>query len=237
MMTSTLMESSPHTNSGRQSQQRVLCVILSLLGTLTAICGAAFCASSSLLADERRPSRGSATISGGDELFPPLPDFPSLNDDEVPRSRPSEPEPRALPRPRIRPETRDPSAPRFPPALDPLDNDTDPDGGIRLQPLDEDAPFSPRRPSGSVRPSTGIDPDAERRVLPGENADDLTTDGAFNWSLQPVSVADIEIGKDWNFSHGKPNLSESEEDNYVELIRAALATRLKSAAIDGRLHT
>ena len=230
MNTLTPMESAAPKSSGRQSQRGMLFLALCLPGHVTALAGLPLFASSilladELLADERRPSRGSATISGGDELFPPLPDFPSLNDDEVPGSRPSEPERGVLPRPRIRPEPRDPGTPRFPSALDPLDNDTDPDGGIRLQPLDEDAPFSPRRPSGSVRPSTGLDPDEERRVLPGENADDLTTDGAFNWSLQPVSVADIEIGKEWNFSHGKPNLSESEEDNYVELIRAALARR------------
>ena len=192
MMTLTPMESAAPKSSGRWAQQGMLFLALCSLGHLTALAGLPLFALSifltdELLADERRPSRGSATISGGDELFPPLPDFPSLTEDEVPRSRPSEPEPRVLPRPRIRPETRDPSTPRFPPALNPLDGDMDPDGGIRLQPLDEDAPFSPRRPSGSVRPSTGIDPDEERRVLPGENADDLTTDGAFNWSLQPVS--------------------------------------------------
>ena len=215
MMTLTPMQSAAPKSSGRQGQQGMLFLALCLLGNVTALAGLSLFAScillaDELLADERRPSRGSATISGGDELFPPLPDFPSLTEDEVPLRSPLEPEPRVQPRARIRPETRDPSTPRFPPALNPLD---------------EDVPFSPRRPSGSVRPSTGIDPDAERNVLPGTNADDLTSDGAFNWSLQPVSVADIEIGKEWDFAHGKPNLSESEEDNYVELIRAALARR------------
>lgn len=229
MMTLTPMESVALKSSGRQLQHRMLLVALSLLGTVTTITGMSFWASSSLQADERRPSRGSATISGGDELFPPMPDLPSLSGDDPPRVRPAEPEPRVpsrtSPLPRTSPGVRDSSTPRFPAPIDPLDEEMDPDGGIRLPSLDEDAPFGPRRPSGSTRPSTGIDPDAERSVLPGTNADELTTEGAFNWSLQPVSVADIEIGKDWNFSHGKPNLEESEEDDYVELIRAALARR------------
>ncbi len=73
-------------------------------------------------------------------------------------------------------------------------------------------------PSGSSSESTlpPID-DRDRGVIPGRSA---VADG-FDWSVQPVTLADLDVGHPWAFEHTKPNLSEAETEDYIRLIRAA----------------
>ncbi len=49
---------------------------------------------------------------------------------------------------------------------------------------------------------------------------DATSADGFDWRLQPVSMADLEVGHSWAFEHTKPNLSETEMQDYIRLIRA-----------------
>lgn len=70
----------------------------------------------------------------------------------------------------------------------------------------------PSAPSLPRRTDTLTDP-----AFPAEDA--ANTDG-FDWRLQPVTVADLEVGHPWVFEHTKPNLSEAETEDYVRLIRA-----------------
>ncbi len=55
---------------------------------------------------------------------------------------------------------------------------------------------------------------------PGLPAEDAANTNGFDWSLQPVTLADLEVGHPWAFEHTKPNLSEAETEDYVRLIRA-----------------
>lgn len=48
----------------------------------------------------------------------------------------------------------------------------------------------------------------------------------FDWNLQPVTIADLEIGYPWAFDHTKPNLSDAEMEDYIRLIRAAKDRRM-----------
>ena len=55
---------------------------------------------------------------------------------------------------------------------------------------------------------------------PALSAEDAAFIDGFDWSRQPVTMADLEVGHPWAFEHTKPNLSEAEMDDYVRLIRA-----------------
>ena len=55
---------------------------------------------------------------------------------------------------------------------------------------------------------------------PGLPAEDTANADGFDWRLQPVTLADLEVGHPWAFEHTKPNLSEAEMEDYVRLIRA-----------------
>jgi hypothetical protein len=70
-------------------------------------------------------------------------------------------------------------------------------------------PFAPAQPR---RTDNLSDP-----ALPAEDA---TFADGFDWSLQPVTLADLEVGHPWAFEHTKPSLSEVEMEDYVRLIRA-----------------
>ncbi len=75
-------------------------------------------------------------------------------------------------------------------------------------------PLPPRR-SESTPPSDDLSDPA----LPAEMSDELEDEG-FDWSRQPVTMADLEVGHSWMFDHSKPNLSEAEIEDYIRLIRA-----------------
>ncbi len=84
----------------------------------------------------------------------------------------------------------------------------------RSSPLrDPFAPALPRRTYDRTDPS-----------VPAEEIA-AVADG-FDWNLQPVTIADLEIGYPWAFEHTKPNLSDAEMEDYIRLIRAAKDRRM-----------
>lgn len=70
-------------------------------------------------------------------------------------------------------------------------------------------PFAPAEPRGADNLTDS--------ALPAE---DTTYTDEFDWSLQPVTLADLDVGHPWAFEHTKPDLSEMEMEDYVRLIRA-----------------
>ncbi len=84
-------------------------------------------------------------------------------------------------------------------------------------PLPDDRILPLRDPSGPAQPRP-VDRPTDSG-LPAEDAADADAD-RFDWSLQPVTMADLEVGHPWAFEHTKPNLSEAEMEDYVRLIRA-----------------
>lgn len=158
--------------------------------------------------DERKP--GSA-----DQDFPD-PDLPKFSDDDrgterrVPGSR--LPADRGSVSPGIR--TPDSGVPerRSPMPLEPVDPrlfDRPGDGIIRER---ESNPENDPRIRRSD-PNPQVSPDKAGTVT-----DNSTAEG-FDWTFQPVSIADLGIGQEWLFEHGNPNLTEAEQQDYVELIR------------------
>jgi len=93
------------------------------------------------------------------------------------------------------------------PVRPPLREDRTPMPDERSLPIRD--PFSPAQPRGT---DNLTDP-----VLPAEDA---TFADGFDWSLQPVTLADLEVGHPWAFEHTKPGLSEMELADYIRLIRA-----------------
>ena len=168
-----------------------------------------------------------------DELFPALDDLPPLSRDKSGASSPGpvDSEPRSTrpsPRPSTstRPSTRPPRSSRDAGLDDSLLLDP-----VTLDPVEEPrSPFRNRQPgessglNGRPLPRTPIG-DTGRTTLPPAT-DAIPEDGeGFDWTLQPVSIADIQIGNEWIFEHGKPNLTEAEEDDYVHLIRSVMDRR------------
>ncbi len=188
------------------------CVKFLAIGTMLV------CAASGAMADERlRPA------AGGDELFPALDDLPPLSGSggaiRTPRPRTE-----TLPPVSTAPSTRTPRGSR---ATDRLE-ESRPLDPVTLDSREDSRP-SLRQPlpnEGRGRSSFPPLVDDTKRKSPLENAiGQLPVDEGFDWTLQPVSIADVEIGKPWLFSHGKPNLTEAEEEDYVSLIRAVLDRR------------
>jgi len=91
--------------------------------------------------------------------------------------------------------------------LPPVRNDRTPLRDDRSLPLRD--PFPPADP---LRTDNLTDPALHAR--------DATFADGFDWSIQPVTMADLEVGHPWAFEHTKPNLSEAEMEDYVRLIRA-----------------
>jgi hypothetical protein len=75
-------------------------------------------------------------------------------------------------------------------------------------------PFPPRRSE-----STPITDDLNDPRLPAEMSGESADEG-FDWSRQPVTMADLEVGHAWVFDHTKPNLTDGEIQDYIRLIRA-----------------
>jgi len=75
-------------------------------------------------------------------------------------------------------------------------------------------PIPPRRSGSTPRIDDLNDPG-----LPAEMSGELENEG-FDWSRQPVTMADLEVGHPWVFDHTKPNLSDAEIQDYILLIRA-----------------
>lgn len=162
--------------------------------------------------------RPAATITGAADEFPEF-NLPKLSgeDSSASSARPANDEDRkGISTPGRRPPRESLESP-FDPSL-PLDP-------VVSEPLDEDrSPFRKRKSSDS---SNGISTpenlsDAERDALPPLTDQDAVDGGAFDWTLQPVSIADVETGREWLFEHGKANLTETESEEYVGLIRAVI---------------
>ncbi len=83
-------------------------------------------------------------------------------------------------------------------------------------PLTDDRSLPLRDPFASGQPRR-TDDLSDQGLL----AEDPTGVAGFDWTVQPVTLADLEVGHPWAFEHTKPNLSEAEIDDYVRLIRAA----------------
>ncbi len=112
-----------------------------------------------------------------------------------------------------------------------LDLDRDPDRNSgRSMPLEPIGPgdldglrnFGSPRPSDDRRMPRGDSSD-ESSVLPPDNEGRFPVirpkTGEFDWSQQTVSIADIEVGRDWKFEHDKATLTDDETSDYVHLIR------------------
>lgn len=82
-------------------------------------------------------------------------------------------------------------------------------------PLPDDRSLPLRDPFASGQPRR-----FDEVTDPGLLAEDPTGVAGFDWTVQPVTLADLEVGHPWAFEHTKPNLSEAEVDDYVRLIRA-----------------
>lgn len=176
---------------------------------------------------------GMQRSASADELFPRLDDLPPLSRGTSGASSPGpidfEPgSTRPTPRPSTstRPSTRPPRSLREPG----LDNSL-PLDPVTLDPVTEPrSPFRNRQPAessglgGRLVPRLRID-DTDRMPLPADDTSIPVDREGFDWTLQPISIADIEIGNEWVFEHGKPNLTEAEEDDYVHLIRSVLDRR------------
>ena len=84
----------------------------------------------------------------------------------------------------------------------------------------------PRRSDPRLRPipprrseSTPLIDDLSDPGLPAEISGEPEVEG-FDWSRQPVTMADLDVGHPWAFDHTKPNLSDDEILDYIRLIRA-----------------
>lgn len=184
------------------------------------------------------PSIGSVSLrmqssAVADELFPALDDFPPLSRGKSGASSPGpvDAEPRST-RPSARPSTS--TRPSTGPPRNSRDTGVDDSlllDPVTLDPVEEPrSPFRNRQPressglGGRPLPRTPIS-ETDRTTLPPASTT-IPVDGeGFDWTLQPVSIADIQIGNEWVFEHGKPNLTEAEEDDYVHLIRSVLDRR------------
>ncbi|MCA9011572.1 MAG: hypothetical protein KDB01_17590, partial [Planctomycetaceae bacterium] len=170
---------------------------------------------SALVADERFPRFGAGSESADE--FPEFrlePLLPGGSSSDIPLPPLDDPDSSAVPR-----RSRD----YLPPVLSDR-NPTGADPGDYLPPVRSDR--SPLRNDPGRRISE------PRNPFPARNFDDLRDPGlpaedgsvvaeGFDWRLQPVTLADLEVGHPWSFEHTKPNLSEAEMEDYVRLIRAA----------------
>ena len=157
-------------------------------------------------------------VTAQDRLSPRNPgdiDFPKFERPALSGDSPSD---RAVPNDRKRPRG---------------ERDSRLDEALPLDPVSPGAPDDSRFPL--LRDSTFDDPRAlrsdelERKALPA--ADDIQTDdGAFEWNQQPLSIADIEIGRAWPFEHGKLNLNDAEADAYVTLLRAVVTRKFQATS-------
>lgn len=168
-----------------------------------------------IVADERVPRFGAGSDSADD--FPEFrlePLLPSGSSTDIPLPPLDDPDSSVVPR-----RSRD--------YLPPVRSDRNP---VRSDPADYLPPVrsdrSPLRDDPATRLSDPLDPFPARNIddrrdsaLPAENGSPV--DEGFDWSLQPVTLADLEVGHPWSFEHTKPNLSETEMEDYVRLIRAA----------------
>jgi hypothetical protein len=75
-------------------------------------------------------------------------------------------------------------------------------------------PIPPRRSE-----STPLIDDINDPGLPAEMSDQPEDEG-FDWSRQPVTMADLKVGHPWVFDHTKPSLLDDEKQDYIRLIRA-----------------
>ena len=82
-------------------------------------------------------------------------------------------------------------------------------------PLDDDRSLPLRDPFAPADPRL-----TDSLTDPAMLEEDATFDDGFDWSIQPVTMADLEVGHPWAFDHTKPDLSEAETEDYVRLIRA-----------------
>ncbi len=116
-----------------------------------------------------------------------------------------------------------PGGRRFDSALPPVDD-------AESRPIPSRTPdpggFDSRRSDSRIRPlpprrseSPPLVDDLNDPRLPAEMSGEPEDEG-FDWSRQPVTMADLEVGHAWVFDHTKPNLSDEEIQDYIRLIRA-----------------
>ncbi len=157
-------------------------------------------------------------------------DFPSL--DEQPFSDRLRTEPRRRTTPSEGPD----EGATFPAFPDELRDRTENSSGNRrrLEPEmpdeDTETPLDNRVPD--------LPEDAESRQEPPVSLPPNIATPGFDWTIQPVSVADVQTVRTWPFQHGTPNLTEEESAAYADLIRAALNRRgLIPAALPEDINT
>ncbi len=160
-------------------------------------------------------ARVSAAIQA-DEDFPPiqLKPFSESGSSPAPSDPPARQEPPVRPAPRDR-DSGNGREIRLNPVDEPLDD--------RMPAEDRESTFGP----GDDRESTqeGTVPRTPGSIAVGEFNPAIPNDEGFDWTLQPVSIADLEVGRLWPFQHGKPNLNDQESAAYAELIQAAIDKR------------
>lgn len=150
-----------------------------------------------------------------DQDFPPLPFKPfSEGSDNEPTKQPSRPQdPPNRPIRNDRESTTDREI-----RLDPVDELND-----RLPAAEQESTFGPERNRTDDR--DGTVPRNPNSIAVGEFNPSMPKDEGFDWTVQPVSIADLEVGRVWPFQHGKPNLTDQESAAYAELIQAAIDRR------------
>ncbi|MFO0975091.1 MAG: hypothetical protein U0996_01770 [Planctomycetaceae bacterium] len=151
-----------------------------------------------------------------DEEFPPLP-FKPFSEGATDSGSSKQPS-RAQEAPkRPAPKTRDPRDDREIP-LEPVEELND-----RIPARERDSTLGPQRERADER--DGTIPGKTNSIAVGEFNPSMPREEGFDWTLQPVSIADLEVGRTWPFQHGKPNLNDQESAAYAELIQAAIDRR------------
>ena len=93
----------------------------------------------------------------------------------------------------------------------------------RLPAAEQESTFGPERNRADDR--DGTVPRNPNSIAVGEFNPSMPKEEGFDWTVQPVSIADLEVGRVWPFQHGKPNLTDQESAAYAELIQAAIDRR------------
>ncbi len=151
-----------------------------------------------------------------DEEFPPL-QFKPFSEGATDSDSSKQPPRSQDPPKRSAPKNRDSRDDREIP-LEPVEELND-----RIPAGDQDSTFGPRRERVDER--DGTIPGNPSSIAVGEFNPSMPREEGFDWTLQPVSIADLEVGRVWPFQHGKPNLNDQESAAYAELIQAAIDRR------------
>lgn len=112
----------------------------------------------------------------------------------------------------------------------PIERNDETGSGRLLTPvddMDESSGGTPLPPDSTFAdPTRGRDENRERLALP--ESDESLFAETLDWTQQPVSIADLELGTAWPFEHGKPDLNDAEKAAYVALMRAVGTRKLQA---------